>query len=405
MRKQLQQTGQDRTLAARAAAVALGHPNGPQDGVIDIDPAIDCSRVLSLYGRPYPIQFRNQGATDAWARALGHTEVWPRWAHPQTTCWDIRQELLWQLDHIYPLSLVPAAVLPNVKANRRMLAVEVSANLKYHLNKGTVIEATPALETLLTNSDVDLDLPMSMVAPPYPAQYLSFGAPAMQYLKVPDSQVPDRFYDGVFCFFTPPSPRCAHGPTCWTLELVFISKRQDRYSGHVVLLGETDRGATTVGEWLDKVLDPVADQSFDDYLRPMHAAVSYVVKVFLYMALKQARAIEHRDYDDALRRAAGLGERKRAKLVQRTASPYNGILVGPEFAPSAPVSQRAGGGVTPHWRRGHFRMQPCGPGKQERKLIFLAPVLIHADQLQDETPAPKPYRAGATLRAVQAESA
>jgi len=49
----------------------------------------------------------------------------------------------------------------------------------------------------------------------------------------------------------------------------------------------------------------------------------------------------------------------------------------------------------PHWRRGHFRMQPFGIGNQQRKLIFVAPVLIHADQLQGELPAPKPYRAGA----------
>jgi hypothetical protein len=70
---------------------------------------------------------------------------------------------------------VPAAQVDKVVVNRRMLMVEISANLKYHLNKGTVIEATPALETLLTNSDVDLSLPMSLVAPPYPAQYLRFG--------------------------------------------------------------------------------------------------------------------------------------------------------------------------------------------------------------------------------------
>jgi hypothetical protein len=42
-------------------------------------------------------------------------------------------------------------------------------------------------------------------------------------------------------------------------------------------------------------------------------------------------------------------------------------------------------------------MQPCGPGWQERKLIFVAPVLIHADRLQDEPPAPKAYCADARL--------
>jgi hypothetical protein len=41
-------------------------------------------------------------------------------------------------------------------------------------------------------------------------------------------------------------------------------------------------------------------------------------------------------------------------------------------------------------------MQAYGPGKLERKLIFIAPMLIHAAQLQGGIPAPKPYRAGST---------
>jgi hypothetical protein len=102
----------------------------------------------------------------------------------------------------------------------------------------------------------------------------------------------------------------------------------------VTLLGETNRGNTTVAQWLDNVLDPVADQSFDDYIRPMHAAVSYVLKVFLFMALKQAR---HR--------------------VQRTASLYNGILIGREFAPAGPLSHGAGGGRR---RTGAAATSGCG---------------------------------------------
>lgn len=46
-------------------------------------------------------------------------------------------------------------------------------------------------------------------------------------------------------------------------------------------------------------------------------------------------------------------------------------------------------------RRGHFRMQPYGVGNQQRKLIFVAPVLVHAEQLQGEVPTPKSYRTGA----------
>src|SRR5437763_9145060 len=108
----------------------------------------------------------------------------------------------------------------------RIQAVAISANLKYELRKGTIIEATPALETLLLNSDMDLDLPMKMVAPPYSAQYLKFGPVAARYLKAPDSDLPDRLFDGVFCFFTPPSSRDGDGTTKWTLELIFVSQRQ-----------------------------------------------------------------------------------------------------------------------------------------------------------------------------------
>jgi len=126
----------------------------------------------------------------------------------------------------------------------------------------------------------------------------------------------------------------------------------------------------------------------------MYAAVSYVVKVFLYMALRQARAIEHREYDEAMRRIAGLGVKKRARLLQRVESLYNGIRVGPDDLPQEGTGHAGGSSVAPHWRRGHFRMQAWGAGKRERKLIFVAPMLIHAAQLQGEIPAPKPYRAG-----------
>lgn len=196
---------------------------------------------------------------------------------------------------------------------------------------------------------------------------------------------------------TPHAKSGAREDNCWTLELVFIIKREDGYSGHVSLLGETDRGSTTIGEWLSQVLGAATSQLERECREPMHAAISYVVRLFLYMALKQARVAEHHEYDAVLRRAAGLGERKRAKLLQRSASLYNSILVGPESLPPSAGVAEAGSGVAPHWRRGHFRLQAHGAGNQLRKLIFVAPVLVHADQLQGEAPAPKPYRAGAAM--------
>jgi hypothetical protein len=277
------------------------------------------------------------------------------------------------------------------QVDARMQAISISANLKYELQKGTIIEATPALETLLLNSDMDLELPMRMVAPPYSAQYLRFGPEAARHLKVPDSDLPDRLFDGVFCFFTPPSGRDGDGIQ-WTLELIFVSQRQDCYSGQVALLGETERDDMPLGAWLNRVLGAARGRSVDTFYKPMYAAVSYVVKVFLYMALRQARSVEHREYDDAMQRIAGLGVKKRARLLQRTESLYNSIRVGPADLPQETAAHESGITMAPHWRRGHFRMQAYGLGRLERKLIFVAPVLIHASQLQGEIPKPKTYR-------------
>jgi hypothetical protein len=33
--------------------------------------------------------------------------------------------------------------------------------------------------------------------------------------------------------------------------------------------------------------------------------------------------------------------------------------------------------VTPHWRRGHWRWQPCGPGRQERRRVAIPSVLVN----------------------------
>jgi hypothetical protein len=317
------------SIVLNGSADAIGLEHGLVGEIVDVGPALKKSRVSQLHGRPYPVQFRNQGAFDAWRQALGSGAEWVRWADPEATCWSIRQEIQQQLNNIGAGKHDSIEAEARAQVDARMQAVSISANLKYELQKGTIIEATPALETLLLNSDMDLDLPMKMVAPPYPAQYLKFGPEAARHLTAPDSDVPDRLFDGVFCFFTPPSSRGGDGGAKWTLELIFVSQRQDFYSGQVTLLGDTERDDKPLGEWLNRVLDTAKGRSIETFYKPMYAAVSYVVKVFLYMALRQARSVEHREYDEAMQHIAGLGVKKQARLLQRVESLYNGIRVGP----------------------------------------------------------------------------
>lgn len=320
-----------------------GNVNAPAVERIEVGPALTKSRVGKLHGRPYPVQFRNQGAFDAWKQALGSGPEWKRWAEPEATCWSIRQEIQQQLNAMRAGRHESMEAEARAQVDARLQAISISANLKYALQKGAIIEATPALETLLLDSDMDLGLPMKMVAPPYAAQFLRFGPEAARPLKVPDSDLPDSLFDGVFCFFTPPSSRDGDGIQ-WTLELIFISQRQDCFSGQVPLLGDTKRDEKPLGEWLNRVLDTAKRRSVETFYKPMYAAVSYVVKVFLYIGLRQARSVEHREYDEAMRRIAGLGVKKRARLLQRAESLYNGIRVGPDDLPRESAAH--GGGST-----------------------------------------------------------
>jgi hypothetical protein len=37
----------------------------------------------------------------------------------------------------------------------------------------------------------------------------------------------------------------------------------------------------------------------------------------------------------------------------------------------------------PHWRRGHWRSQACGPKYSQRKLVFISPIFVHGEFVPD----------------------
>jgi len=47
-------------------------------------------------------------------------------------------------------------------------------------------------------------------------------------------------------------------------------------------------------------------------------------------------------------------------------------------------SEKGGWTVTPHWRKGHWRWQPCGPGRTERRRIAIPSVLVNAHKMVGE---------------------
>lgn len=360
---------------------------------VDQHDAIEKSRIGLLHGLPFPVQFRRQDALDAWRNALCSTPeglaIWRDWAQPERTSYEIRKEIH-DYFHYYRnyADTDPQAHVWQTAA--RYWSLTASTNLMFELHKGTVIEATPALETLLAHSDIDLALPMNMVVLPFAAQYLRFGAQATKFLPQPIPTNPSIVFDGVFCFLSTPPTEPGNDERGGWLELIFIGRGGDRFDGHVSLNGWIDNRYATFNDW---VRDCMANSAVEHAHGPedMRSFVSYVVKVFLYLTLKDARRVSHSEFSAMQRRIESVGTKKRGKLTQRMASLYDGIVVGPSTLTSPPINHTSAHGVTPHWRRGHFRMQPHGQGNRLRKLIFVAPLLVHADHLSDEIPSPRAY--------------
>lgn len=272
------------------------------------------------------------------------------------------------------------------------MAVQVGINIVFECKRGAIIESTPALETLLIHSDVDETLPMGMFAPPFAAQYVHFGAEAASVLRCPACGDDEIVFDGVFCFVSQ-SPIHPDDPSERELELIFIGKHSDHCAGYYLLCAPFGASDRPVVDWIDAIFKLHVGSGHDETeRRRLLEAVNFVVKLFLYLGLKNARQVVETSYTQALKRLERIGPKKRAKAGRQIKSLYDRITVGPTALAASSEANSTGHGKAPHWRRGHFRMQIHGPGRLERKLIFVAPMMVRADRLDENVPQPKTYR-------------
>lgn len=54
------------------------------------------------------------------------------------------------------------------------------------------------------------------------------------------------------------------------------------------------------------------------------------------------------------------------------------VVVRHEVAPKRAAQGGTHASPGPHWRRGHVRNVPCGPGRREKRLVFVPPVFVNA---------------------------
>lgn len=128
------------------------------------------------------------------------------------------------------------------------------------------------------------------------------------------------------------------------------------------------------------------EQSFpvtDDEKAVQESAARAALNYFLLLSDRgiMSRGYLNDSYANRLKRQmTRTGKRKRVEL--------DSLPVLYEFSQKIRLFRREKGGehqddptyhLAPHWRSGHWRMQACGPKLQNRKPLYIEPVLVNAD--------------------------
>ncbi|WP_157771949.1 hypothetical protein [Ralstonia solanacearum] len=327
---------------------------------------------IDMSGRLHPIEGRNGGITPAW-------RTWTRSSERAATS-SLAESLMATTRRSFEQNVAllcdairadPAWRAGLIDVERRIAHDNVSlipptAALMFWSRQHMLIEPTAALEQWLVHSDVGPDLPCGLFRPPAPACFIRIG---------------DTFRDALTL---PPMQAVIGNPRLQGVYVFDSSREENRAVAIVPIFEMLDLGTygacsieLVINDEAHPLNEQIAQTCQGTELGQYFASLAQIVaKVFFYMEQPQAVHIEERSYSLAEDQLKHLGAKKAAKLVRRIPQLYDRIVLGPRE-----LAAHAHGEVSPHLRRGHFRLQPHGPQSSLRKVIFLAPTWVRADRL------------------------
>lgn len=340
-----------------------------------------CIRLDSLC---HPIAPRNVDLVAVWQKWMQHLQRQcganvpaTEFQNPAPSLME-QETLLWQnmrADRLWQSGQVDLGVGVNT-------LWEISAPLMFWTHPNAVIEPTDALDQLLLHSDIGQELPVGFLKAPQNANYICLGPQTRLALdaKLPQYEVSQSLsHQGVYVFDT-----LKDNHRVITLVPMYEVAANKVY-GSAMLELHVQRPEEALNDLIQRVCKETGQ---GDY---MVALAQAVAKLFLYMALPQAVCNEIKSYSQAKDQLNRSGPKKAAKFQRQLARLYDRMVVGPTevgIGHSAVGAEGHGGGVggggdelSPHLRRGHFRMQPHGPNGSKRRLMFIAPTWVRADKL------------------------
>lgn len=247
---------------------------------------------------------------------------------------------------------------------------------------------------MLMATELSNDIPMSELELPYNRFYIEFGKLRNLPLYVFNNETGLHPLEGAYV----ECGQHALRPNERTFEIVFTgapkkgSTLLDDATQSMMLLQETSQ--TTLEQALEASYQIGAEVAKEAGLNASNPrgleyskqCLNMLLKALLYMSMPACVKTPVLEKTNFLRATAQLKSTAKRNKAQRRAIQLLDYVLVKSSAADAPVAhqlrqQNEGRSVKMHWRRGHFRMQPYGEGRSQKKLVHIAPVLVNASQL------------------------
>jgi hypothetical protein len=257
--------------------------------------------------------------------------------------------------------------------------------LCFWLRDGALYEPTLPLGSLLSGVDISADLPLSLLKPTLPAICI---VPPWQQRH----HCADKHAISVYSHVAPPNQ--APAQRSLTIKAYEVLPALGLAVDELTLPVKDENAP--LSEALGKALRATMDRPRPAGLEGADWAkleqdwqkiLDYVVKVLLYAQIEGTQIHHQTPYTEAPKEFPGLGRKKLEARIAEIDKLYDRYLIGPmtalDWAGEHADQLGAGGQLSPHWRRGHLRLQVHGPAQSMRKVMFIKPTLVRSDRLAD----------------------
>lgn len=290
------------------------------------------------------------------------------------------------------------------QGTEHLAGIQLSSELtpyKFRKLKGNILTTSDEIDKKLEATDIGDDIPIAYLRPPFKNCYIEFSQNRKSSLKLFHQESGEHILEGVYVSEINVEPNSQQmeifasgqrdiidsSKPLRVLDLMFTGSPL----GKTHFLDDTLRiqgfyiqdDKITIKEELEDVVKTYgADEDFVGDINYLAEALLHISKVLLFSNCKQYRDTVFNERQEIQKKISSLkSPAKIKKYDKKLRRSYDRLIIQPEdhivySKDKAEEHSNNHKAKSAHWRKGHFRMQPYGPGATKRKVLFIEPTVV-----------------------------